>query len=468
MQPTSIIEPTCGLGGFLNAALDCFPNAHGYGFEINSEYLRAARENLAEHSKRLTLEEKDFFNVDWSKRFEETKGPLLILGNPPWVTNSELTKLGSENRPERTNDKKKRGIEALTGASNFDISEWMIRRLIDQFKNRDFQLAMLCKRSVARKVLAHYWSKGTEFSTAKLISIDSDKFFGASVAACFFIVSSQNAKAKHKTALVCRDFTENKGTRIGYVEGRVVADVESYQKTQHLAGSSPLKWRSGLKHDLAKVMELRREKTKWFNGLNEEIELEGEARYPLLKSSDLMKETLGEVRRFVLVTQRKIGQETDSLQRQWPKLWAYLQKHERSFSARRSRIYQNKPRFSIFGIGDYSFAPWKVAISGFASRLQFHVIGPVDKKAVMLDDTCYFLPFSSKSDALFIGGLLNSKKSLAFYSSLIFWSNKRPVTQAILAALDLEKVAAERGAEDLMRFQGIVAASRKPQAPQTP
>ena len=30
---------------------------------------------------------------------------------------------------------------------------------------------------------------------------------------------------------------------------------------------------------------------------------------------------------------------------------------------RKSSIYNKRPRFSIFGIGDYSFSKWKVAIS---------------------------------------------------------------------------------------------------------
>ena len=33
------------------------------------------------------------------------------------------------------------------------------------------------------------------------------------------------------------------------------------------------------------------------------------------------------------------------------------------FERRKSIIYKNKPRFSIFGIGDYAFAKYKVGIS---------------------------------------------------------------------------------------------------------
>ncbi|MDF1663338.1 MAG: SAM-dependent DNA methyltransferase [Planctomycetota bacterium] len=468
LEPASIVEPTCGVGGFLKAALESFPKAHAFGFEINPKYLSAARESLAEYSERLSLESCDFFTEDWSERLKVIPGPILILGNPPWVTNAELTRLGSENRPGRRNQKKTRGIEALTGASNFDISEWIIKHLVDQLKGRDFQLAMLCKSSVARKILASYWAEDRSFSEAFLSLVDAPKYFGAAVDACFFCLSSISQGPKDMTALVCSDFQRTSESRIGYSNGRLIADIETYKKVEELAGLSPLKWRSGLKHDCSKVMEFRRENGQWINGLNDAVDIEDEALYPLLKSSDLMKPTLAKPRRFVIVTQQKIGQETDSLELKWPKTWAYLNRHGEALSARRSSIYKNKPRFSIFGIGDYSFTQWKVAISGFSAKIHFHVVAPYEKKTVMLDDTCYFLPFLSKVEAELACQLLNSQESIDYYSSLIFWNNKRPVTAAILGTLDLVKLAERLGLHESKAFQGMLAANRKPQAPQTP
>ena len=56
--------------------------------------------------------------------------PLLILGNPARVTNSELSAMHSANLPPKANLNGQPGIDALTGASNFDISEWMLLQLI--------------------------------------------------------------------------------------------------------------------------------------------------------------------------------------------------------------------------------------------------------------------------------------------------------------------------------------------------
>ncbi|MBF5066102.1 SAM-dependent methyltransferase, partial [Salmonella enterica subsp. enterica serovar Istanbul] len=46
-----------------------------------------------------------------------------------------------------------RGLDARTGASNFDVSEWMVVRLLESLAGHDATLAMLCKAAVARRVV---------------------------------------------------------------------------------------------------------------------------------------------------------------------------------------------------------------------------------------------------------------------------------------------------------------------------
>ena len=50
----------------------------------------------------------------------------LIIGNPPWVTNSELGAIDSQNLPRKSNFKKVNGLDAITGKGNFDIGEYCI------------------------------------------------------------------------------------------------------------------------------------------------------------------------------------------------------------------------------------------------------------------------------------------------------------------------------------------------------
>jgi hypothetical protein len=147
----------------------------------------------------------------------------------------------------------------------------------------------------------------------------------------------------------------------------------------------------------------------------------------------------------MLVTQKVIGESTSTIKTNAPKTWAYLNKYRNYFDKRKSSIYKGRPPYSIFGVGDYSFAPWKVAISGLYKRLDFVVVGPHEGRPTVLDDTCYFLPCDSKEVAEFIAALLNSEIAQHFLHSFIFWDAKRPITAKILNKLNLYALARELG-----------------------
>jgi hypothetical protein len=144
-----------------------------------------------------------------------------------------------------------------------------------------------------------------------------------------------------------------------------------------------------------------------------------------------------ELERAVLVTQQRIGQDTTSLAHEAPRLWRYLKSHESRFNKRMSSIYRGRPPFAIFGIGPYSFAPFKVAISGLHKTPTFRVLGPVEGRPVMLDDTCYFLPCSTAEEAAILGAVCNDAITLALIASISFREAKRPITKALLQRLDL-------------------------------
>lgn|GEM_PF-1295918 len=112
-----------------------------------------------------------------------------------------------------------------------------------------------------------------------------------------------------------------------------------------------------------------------------------------------------------------------------------------------------RPRFSLFGVGDYSFASWKVAISGFYRRLDFRVLEPLHDKPVVLDDTCYFIPCRTRAECIYLASHLNSRIARDFPSALIFWDAKRPITLALLRRLDLLALAKElHSADTLQRY----------------
>ena len=188
------------------------------------------------------------------------------------------------------------------------------------------------------------------------------------------------------------------------------------------------------------------------NGLGEVVNLESVYLYPMLKSSELMKAHPAPSR-YMLVTQRYVGESTSGIEREAPRTWSYLEAHARYLDGRASSIYRNRPRFSVFGVGPYAFSHWKVAISGFYKRLHFRSIGPIDDQPVVFDDTCYFLPCQTEDDSRILVELLNSDIARGFFSSLVFWDAKRPITADLLGSLNLRALSTELGVQ-LPAFAG--------------
>ncbi|MEW6138358.1 MAG: SAM-dependent DNA methyltransferase [Thermodesulfobacteriota bacterium] len=446
-RPKSVLEPTCGTGSFLVAALEAFPSIEQpIGLEINGNHAAealAAVRRCAGTTEPLIVNE-DFFSADWPAILSCLPPPLLIVGNPPWVTNSEMGALGGTNVPPRANFTNLRGIEAITGASNFDISEWMLMKALEWIEAKSGVLAMLCKTSTARKVLFHTWRSGRLTLDASMFPVDAAKHFGVTVDACLLLVKGVGSHGTRECSVAAGIAQSGSVVTFGLRSNGLVADVKTYDSVAGLEGMQRGTWRSGVKHDCARVMELRREGKRWRNGLGEIVELEPNYLYPMLKSSDLSRNKLAPSR-WMLVTQRCINDETSSIQTIAPRTWQYLTDHGQLLDRRASSVYAKRPRFSVFGVGPYTFAPWKVAISGFARDLRFHVIGPWEQTSVVLDDTCYFVPCQESEQAQLLFTLLSSKRARRFFQSLIFWDAKRPVTAAVLRRLDLKILARESG-----------------------
>jgi hypothetical protein len=451
ISPASIIEPTCGRGSFLLAALTQFPGVgRAVALDINPEYIASVRSDLESlpHSEKVEVLRGSFFEVDWRDTLAKLPDPLLVIGNPPWVTNAGLGVLGSSNLPEKTNLQNHVGLDALTGKSNFDISEWMLTKMMDWINTRSATLAMLCKTAVARKVLVHAWKSGIALEDSAIRLVDAAAYFGASVSACLLVCKASPSSRSHE----CRVYSgledcEPAGT-IGFQDGFLLSNPNHYRRLRHLRGDGAYRWRSGIKHDCSAVMELTGEQGRYRNGLGEAVQIEDYYVYPMLKSSDIAHGKGKKPARWMLVTQRCVGEDTGKIEGRAPRTWEYLNAHADLLAKRGSSIYRNRPSFSMFGVGDYSFSPWKVAISGFSKRLEFTKVGPPLGRPVVLDDTCYFLSCESEAEADCVCSLLNSEMARDFYGAFIFWDAKRPITVDLLRRLDLLRLAEALGLQD--------------------
>lgn len=510
-EPQQIIEPTCGQGHFLMSCNEFFPQANLLGVEIQNDYLDIARKSLLDLGVSLDkfkLVNSSIFDFDYDC-LDSQETNVLAIGNPPWATNSDLSQGQISNLPNKSNHRKLRGYDALTGSSNFDICQNIILDCLQKIKSKSLAVAMLCKTSVALNVIQELHRQNYKASNIKIVKYSSYEIFNVSTDACMLFVES-NDKLNSFDWSKIEIYRYQNGefiaeNPVGFVNGTLILNADLY--VEHFDGACPLEWRQGVKHDASKIMELTYGATgSYFNGLGELVNIEEENIFPLLKSSDVSKYNLNlqkflnmvdyttafedyspaiinqiesnsmfearngtlelkddsvahdlnanklslfnqssGTRKFVIVTQPKIGADTAELAHSSPLTWAYLEHHAGVLDTRKSNIYRNAPRFAMFGIGDYSFAPYKVVVSGFYKEPQFKLVAGM--RPVMLDDTCYFLSFANLPEAMFTCLLLNSEPVRNFLLAITNLESKRPFTKKILQRVDLLQVAQQLGWE---------------------
>lgn len=451
INPKFVIEPTCGKGNFIVAALSSFNQIEKIiGIEIYKPYIWETKFNIinyyisnpTEFKPKIEILHGNIFDLDFSIFVNEPINEILVIGNPPWVTNSKLSSLDSKNLPQKSNFKKHCGFDAITGKGNFDIGEYITLMMFDAFHDLKGHFAFLIKNSVIKNVVFDQYRRKYKISEIEKFAIDSKREFNVSVEASLFI-----CKLNSGPEYTCMDFDfynpEKSVREFGWVSDKFVSNTDFYFHNQEIDGVCPFEWRQGIKHDLSSVMELERVNGQYVNGKQEEITLEEDLIYGLLKSSDLKQEIINQPRKFTIITQKKIGQNTAFIKQMFPKTFQYLQSHKQYFNKRKSSIYNNKPDFSIFGIGDYSFKLYKVAISGLYKTFSFSLIFPLNDKPIMLDDTCYLLGFDNLEFAVYTFVLLNSDKTRNFLQAITFSDAKRTFTKDILMRIDLYKLAAQ-------------------------
>ncbi|MEG3928683.1 class I SAM-dependent methyltransferase [Microcoleus sp. D3_18a_C4] len=443
VNPGIIIEPTCGIGNFIQAAARSFPSAAKIiGVEINQNYLKEVRLNKQLfQNERCDIWHGDFFDFDWKSLVDRCSTRLLVLGNFPWVTNSQQGTIGSENLPKKNNFQNHSGLDALTGKSNFDISEWMLIQAVQWLQKRDADLAMLCKTSTARKLLNYLHSQKLNLADCATYKIDAKKYFDANVDACL-LVCKFDAHSRNYFCDVFSSLETSDCHRIGYHNNLLVKDINSFSKLSNLyAVNSGTKWRSGVKHDCSNVMEFRKIDNYFVNTFGEVVDIEDTYLFPLIKGSGVAQNRINATDRYMLITQKFIGESTENIKKIAPKTGRYLEDCGQYLDNRKSKIYQNNPRFSIFGVGDYTFKIWKIAICGLYKKLDFRLIGEIADKPVVFDDTVYFLGFDDEGVARQTFELLNSPAAINFYSAIVFWDEKRPIKSSILNCLNLALLA---------------------------
>lgn len=427
-----IIEPTFGLGTFFTS-MPRKGTPRLVGWEIHGGYYDATVQELMRRRYSVDhLFPTDVLSGSVSDIGGVEDSSVLVIGNPPWVTNSEQGSLGGKNTGQKSNVKSLRGMDALTGKSNFDIAEAVILHIFNMLSAcRNIQFALLVKFSVATNLLK-FLGKSADVGDFEFHRIDAQRYFGAAVDAGLLKFKVSKDVQRRSTCLIYEGIAGALAGEITTVGNQLIYDASLYARTSFMesTGTPSYVWRQGIKHDVGKVLELRETESGIWNGFGEPVDIESEVLHPLYKGSEIFHGRKG---RYVIpMYQNDLKDSLHDLPERFPKLHQYLLHYKTQFEQRKSRIYQNKPPFVLFGVGSYTYAPYKVAIAALYTQPMFRILDS-DTRPAIIDDTCYMLATDCHDEAIYLGAVLNLDATRDYLLSISWQGNKRRFTKDTLA-----------------------------------
>ena len=152
-------------------------------------------------------------------------------------------------------------------------------------------------------------------------------------------------------------------------------------------------------------------------------ELEPDLLYPLLRGRDVSRWS-AMPSLHILLTHRH-GQRLNAIpeaemQASYPKSWAYLKTFEKPLRERSGfkryftrkdkggQVVETGPFYSMFNVGDYTFAPWKVVWREQSAWFTVSVVGSQGQKAIIPDHKLMLVECGTEDEANYLGALLNS------------------------------------------------------------
>lgn len=147
--------------------------------------------------------------------------------------------------------------------------------------------------------------------------------------------------------------------------------------------------------------------------------IESDLLYPLLRGRDVQR-WKAEPSAYILMVQDPIqrrGIDEDIMKTQYPKTYLYLKRFEKELRNRKSRgisdmVKTGAPFYTMFAIGDYTFAPYKVVWTRVAIDIKAALINSLKtqliEKVIIPVETATMVSFGYLQEALYFCGMINS------------------------------------------------------------
>lgn len=153
-----------------------------------------------------------------------------------------------------------------------------------------------------------------------------------------------------------------------------------------------------------------------------EATIEADRVFPLLRGREIRRWAASASASIVMVQdpERRQGVDLSTLIADTPLTYQYLQGFEAELRNRAAfrRYFQRQvqgrpvdtaPFYSMFNVGEYTFAPWKVIWHRMVAPIDAAVVGRVEGKPVLPQETHAFVPCETADEAHYLCGIINSR-----------------------------------------------------------
>lgn len=416
-------------------------------------------------------------NQIWAKIILNSFAPLLhndfshIVGNPPWIKWDFLSKEYREKLSVLYLDIYKlfahKGMKASLGHAHDDISILFTYIAMDKYLRKHGSLTFVLKQTLYKSIAGEQFRKfsidkfnsQTPVKCVKVHDMLSLNPFGQGQETSV-VTLEKNATTSYPVPYVkwhkkLRGRFNSTDSNIHILENCALEYQDAYPDPMTKKITDPwiiipkgenvpkisnklnfYKARHGVVNDLnslflldviektsngVKVKNLGEKGKKKIKVVNKIIETD--LIYPLIKPKDTKKWGI-DTYQYMIVPHKKAGENNESfLRKELSKSYSFLSAFTKELATRKSKWFYggDKPFYSLFGIGEYTFEKYKVVWCCMSYKPDFSVVSKVKDeyigiKTYIPDNTIGYLSVETADEAHYICSILNSNKVKALFS----------------------------------------------------
>ncbi|MBE0516422.1 MAG: hypothetical protein IBX41_03380, partial [Methanophagales archaeon] len=423
---------------------------------------------LTELYDRINKLEKAGKNRIWTRLLKNSFAPLLmgefdfVVGNPPWVRWGYLPEGYRDATLQLWKDYKLfslSGMEARLGSGEKDLSMLFTYVATHRYLKKGEKLAFLITQEVfkakgAGEGFRGFKARGTPLKVLKAHDLVSLKPFESAANKTALIILKKGEKTVYPVPYIL--WRKKKGakldTSVSYKEalertervemqakpiGTPVSSWQTFEAKSEslldvLRGKSIYKARRGasiepygvfymkIKQDFAdgtilveNLPELGKRKIS-----KVEERIESDLVFPAVRGRDIKRwNATPEI--YALIAQdpkKRVGYEEDWMKITLPRTFGYLYKFKEVLLSRGSNVVRELAEktafYTMYGIGEYTFAPYKVVWKRMANDITavvlYRISTPIGEKDMIPTDTTSLIPFNGEEEAHYVCTILNS------------------------------------------------------------